>query len=277
MKNLYKISFIIALFTTVAISAQEKLKGNKEVTTENRKISNFSSIEVIDNIDVELIFSNNQSVTVETDSNLQSAINTEVSNDVLTIKLNAKILRKKELKVTVKVNSDLKNIFTYNNSKVLSKNSLNIDSLAINTFDNSDIDLKLNSKLITINAKKTSDLKFEILSDLLVIRNEESASIKATINTNSIETTILDRSNLDLTGNTNNLNLEALGNSSFKGKDLETNTTFVNASNNAKAYIQCVESIDISTKNSAEIFIYSNPKITITEFFDKSSIHKKEL
>jgi len=277
MKNLYKISFIIALFTTVAISAQEKLKGNKEVTTENREISNFSSIEVIDNIDVELIFSNNQSVTVETDSNLQSAINTEVSNDVLTIKLNAKILRKKELKVTVKVNSDLKNIFTYNNSKVLSKNSLNIDSLAINTFDNSDIDLKLNSKLITINAKKTSDLKFEILSDLLVIRNEESASIKATINTNSIETTILDRSNLDLTGNTNNLNLEALGNSSFKGKDLETNTTFVNASNNAKAYIQCVESIDISTKNSAEIFIYSNPKITITEFFDKSSIHKKEL
>jgi len=277
MKNLYKISFIIALFTTVAISAQEKLKGNKEVTTENREISNFSSIEVIDNIDVELIFSNNQSVTVETDSNLQSAINTEVSNDVLTIKLNAKILRKKELKVTVKVNSDLKNIFTYNNSKVLSKNSLNIDSLAINTFDNSDIDLKLNSKLITINAKKTSDLKFEILSDHLVIRNEESASIKATINTNSIETTILDRSNLDLTGNTNNLNLEALGNSSFKGKDLETNTTFVNASNNAKAYIQCVESIDISTKNSAEIFIYSNPKITITEFFDKSSIHKKEL
>lgn len=277
MKNLYKISFIIALFTTVAISAQEKLKGNKEVTTENREISNFSSIEVIDNIDVELIFSNNQSVIVETDSNLQSAINTEVSNDVLTIKLNAKILRKKELKVTVKVNSDLKNIFTYNNSKVLSKNSLNIDSLAINTFDNSDIDLKLNSKLITINAKKTSDLKFEILSDHLVIRNEESASIKATINTNSIETTILDRSNLDLTGNTNNLNLEALGNSSFKGKDLETNTTFVNASNNAKAYIQCVESIDISTKNSAEIFIYSNPKITITEFFDKSSIHKKEL
>ena len=277
MKHPYKIVLAFALFTTVAISSQEKLKGNKEVTVENREISIFSSVEVIDNLDVHLIFSENQSVTVETDSNLQDAVFAEVSNDVLTIKLNAKIIRKKKLKVTIRVNSDLKDIFAYNNSKIFSKNSLNIDSLTINSFDNSDIDLKLNSKLITINAKKTSDLKFELLSDHLVIRNEESASINGHVNTNTIEAITLDRSNLHLNGNTQNLNLETTGNSSFKGKDLEAVTTLVNASNNSKAYIQCVESIDISTKNSAEVFIYSNPKITITEFFDKSSIHKKEL
>lgn len=277
MKHMYKIALVLALFTTAAISSQEKLKGNKEITSENRNISNFSSIEVIDNLDVHLIFSENQSVTVGTDSNLQDAVFTEVSNDVLTIKLNAKIIRKKELKVTVRVNSDLKNIFSYNNSRVFSKNSLNIDSLNISTFDNSNINLKLNSKLVTINAKKTSDLKFEILSDHLVIRNEESASIDGNVNTNTIEATTLDRSNLHLNGHTQSLNLEAIGNSSFKGKDLETTTTLVNASNNSKAQIHCIKSIDISTKNSAEIFIYANPVITITEFFDKSSIHKKEL
>ena len=277
MKHLYKITLIFALFSSVIISGQEKLKGNKNVTSENRGISNFSSVEVIDNLDVHLIYGKNQSVTVETDSNLQTAVFTEVSNDVLTIKLNSKIVRKKELKVSVRVNSHLKNIFTYNNSKVYSKNTLNIDSLTVNTFDNADIDLKLNSKLINVNAKKTSDLKFEILSDHLVIRNEESASINGNVNTNTIEAITLDKSNLHLNGNTQNLNLETTGNSSFKGKDLETVTTLVNASNNSKAHIQCIESVDISTKNSAEVYIYSNPKITISEFFDKSSIHKKEL
>lgn len=277
MKHMCKIALVIALFTTAAISGQEKLKGNKEITSENRNISNFSSIEVIDNLDVHLIFSENQSVTVETDSNLQDAVFTEVSNDVLTIKLNAKIIRKKELKVTVRVNSDLKNIFSYNNSRVFSKNSLNIDSLHISTFDNSNINLKLNSKLVTINAKKTSDLKFEILSNHLVIRNEESSSINGHVNTNTIKALLLDKSSLNLGGTTENLDLEAIGNSSFKGKDLETTTTLVNASNNSKAQIQCIKSIAISTKNSAEIFIYANPIITITEFFDKSSIHKKEL
>ena len=62
--------FYIILITT--ISSQEKLKGNGVVTIENRRISDFTKIEVIDNIKVLLVYNNNQSVSIETDSNFEA-------------------------------------------------------------------------------------------------------------------------------------------------------------------------------------------------------------
>ena len=100
-KVIYSLSFFL-LFSLTTIFAQEKLKGNKEVTTEIRNISDFSKIEVIDNVEVLLVYNPNQSIEIETDSNLHEAILTELNNDVLTIKTSDKITRKKKLLITVK-------------------------------------------------------------------------------------------------------------------------------------------------------------------------------
>ena len=160
-KVIYSLSFFL-LFSLTTIFAQEKLKGNKEVTTEIRNISDFSKIEVIDNVEVLLVYNPNQSIEIETDSNLHEAILTELNNDVLTIKTSDKITRKKKLLITVKVNHNLTSLSSYNNSKISSKNLLQIDSLQITAFDNSDIDLKLHTEYIHITGKKNSDLNFEI-------------------------------------------------------------------------------------------------------------------
>ena len=56
MKNLYLPFVLIALLISFSTFSQEKLKGNKDVITENRNISNFEIIEIIDDIDVYLTF-----------------------------------------------------------------------------------------------------------------------------------------------------------------------------------------------------------------------------
>jgi len=277
MKNSHKIALFITLFTITLMGAQEKLKGNKEVTIENRGISEFSRLEVIDNIDVFLVYGETQSVSVETDSNLQDAVITELNNGTLSVKISNKITKNKELAIHIKVNKDLKEINSYNNVKIKSNNSLLIDSLTINAFDNSDINLKLTSKTVNINSKKNSDLKLQILSDNITIISEESSTIKGTFDSKEAQFSLLDKSEVNIDGSANYFEIETLGNTNFKGKGFKTRTAILNATNASNTYINATKTIDIYAKNSAEVYLYSNPKITLTEFFDKASIHKKEL
>lgn len=277
MKN-YHIFIVLCLFLfSTSLIAQNKLKGNKEVTSDNRNISDFTKIEIIDNVDVYLVHNKNQSVIVETDSNLQNAVITEVNNGVLTVSTNSKIVRKKKLIIHIKVNEAIEEIFAYNNANVKSKNILEIDSIAINAFDNSDFDLKLNSKIAHINSKNTSDLKLDILCQETVIRAEQSSDVKATIDNENTLIYTMDKASVSLDGNTDYLEIETLGNSAFKGKDFIAKNALVNATNNTDVYVQSTESIDIFAKNSSKVYLYSDPKITLSEFFDKASLYKKEI
>ena len=276
MKISHKITLLFTLFIIGAINSQEKLKGNKEVTTEDRTISDFNKLEVIDNVAVFLTYNEKQSVNVETDSNLQESVITEVNNGTLVIKLSDKIVRKKELMVHIKVNRKLKEINSYKSAKIMSKNSLAIDSLTINSFDNSDIDLKLNSKIVQINSKKSSDLKLGILSNSININAVENSDLKGTLDTKDALFTLLDKASINIYGSATNIEIETLGSAVFKGKEFMSDNVLLNASNTSNTYINAKETIDLRAKNSAEVYLYSNPKITITEFFDKASLYKRD-
>ena len=273
VKTRILISFLL-IFS--AINAQDKLIGNKDVTIENRDLSEFTKIEVIDDVTILLVYNDKQSVLVETDSNVQSAVITEINNGSLVIKTNAKIVRSKDLIVHVNVNSSLVEINAYNKARVISNNSLRIDSISINAFDNSNFKLKLSSKNVHINSKKSSNLDLEILSDNASINSEESSSLKGIIDTKNIVIKTLDKASISLSGNVASFEIETLHNSTFKGNDFKSVTALVNTSNNSVAHINASETADLFIRNSGEVYLFSNPKITLTEFFDKASLFKRQ-
>lgn len=273
VKTQILVSFLL-IFS--AINAQDKLIGNKDVTIENRDLSEFTKIEVIDDVTVLLVYNDKQSVMVETDSNVQSAVITEINNGSLVIKTNAKIVRTKELIVHVNVNNALDEIYAYNKTKVKSNNSLRIDAITLNAYDDSNFNLKLSSKIVRINAKKSSNLELEILSDDTYITSEESSDLKGIIDTKNIIIHTMDKSSVSISGNTASFDLVTLHNSAFKGKDFKSATAAVNTSHNSIAHINVTETADLSIKNSGEVYLFSNPKITLTEFFDKASLFKRQ-
>lgn len=268
--------YIFLAFMPLLSFSQEKLKGNKQVTIENREITNFNKIEIIDNLEVLLTYNSEQSVVVEADSNLQEAIITEVNQGVLTVKTLGRIVKNKALKVRININPNLVHINTYNNAKVVSDNILNIDSLQIQAFDNSEVDLKLNSKSVSILAKKNTNLNFHILSDYFTIISEENAKIKGNVNTKEASIKLLDRSTTDIDGSTNNITIEANGTSTFKGKNFLSKIAEITLSNKASAFVNAESKIEILARNNAEVYIYNSAKITLTEFFDKAAIYKRE-
>ena len=268
MKKLDNPILILSFFIAFSLSAQEKLKGNKEVTSENRNISEFQKIEVIDDMDIYLTFGETQSVIVETDSNLHEVVTTDIKNGVLTIKTDNKIGRKKELIIHLKLNKRFKEIFAYNNVNVTSKSLLIIDT--------SDYNLNLNSKIVTINCKKSSDLKLEILSDRVTVTAEESSKLKGSINTNNLTAHLLDRADINISGASNEMEIETIGNSAFKGEDFKVKKAIVKSMNSSDIHVNASETVDVYARNSSEVYIYANPKIQLIEFFDKASLYKRE-
>lgn len=277
MRISHKITALIILFGICNVTAQEKLKGNREVTTENRDISEFTKIEVIDNVHVHLIYNNSHSVSVETDSNLHAAILTEVKNGVLTIRTNETIGRNKALNIHLKVGKTIEEINTYNNAKISSKNTLIIDSLRINAYDDSSFNLKLNSKTIEIHGLKSSKLNFEILSENTNIHLEDSSILKGMIDTKETDITITNKTSVNIKGSSDMFTIEASGNSSFKDEDFEIKNAVIKANNDARLYVNISEKVELYLNNSTELNLFSNPEIIIHEFYDKSLIQKREL
>ena len=277
MRNSHIIAVIILLLTISTIEGQQKLKGNKIVTSEDRNISDFTTIEVVDNLTVILVYNEQQSVTVEADSNLQSSILTEIENGKLTIRTSEAIGRNKALNIHLKVNKDIEEINAFNKAEITSKNSLAIDELTINSFDDSFFNLKLNSKNIHIHSKEKSKLKLEILCEALEIRLEESCNLTATIDTKDIEIIGLDNASATLKGTSNTMQIEFSGDSSFKGMDFMVENATVKSNNNAKLYVHITKILNLYANNASEVHLFANPTITLHEFYDKALIRKREL
>jgi hypothetical protein len=277
MINSHKITVFIILLSTLLSSAQEKLKGNKIVTTEDRNISEFFALEVIDNLNVFLVYNENQSIEVEADSNLQNSILTEVNNGILTIRTSTIIGRNKALNIHLKVNKNLKEINAYNNAKISSKNTLAINDLTINSYDDAIFNLKLNLKNIEIHGTEKSKLNLEILTDVVNARIENSCSLTATIDAKETTMAGLDNATATLKGSSDSFEIEFSGDTSFKGKDFITANAAVKSNNNANLYVHVTKELNLYVNNSSEVHLYANPAITLHEFYDKALIRKREL
>lgn len=277
MINSHKITIFIILLSTLISSAQEKLKGNKIVTSENRNISEFTAIEVIDNLNVFLVYNEDQSVTVEADSNLQNSILTELNNGILTIRTSEIISRYKTLNIHLKVNKNIEEINAYNNAKINSKNSLAIDNLTLNSYDDAIFNLKLNLKNIEIHGTEKSKLNLEVLTEQANVRIENSCNLTVTIDAKETTVAGLDNANATLKGTTNSLEIEFSGDTSYKGKDFIAANAIVKSNNNAKLYVHVTKELSLHANNSSEVHLYANPAITLHEFYDKALIRKREL
>ena len=277
MKTSYKITFLFILFSIGFANAQDKINGNRNTTTEDRNITEFTKIQIIDDFNVYLVQNENQSVSVEADSNLQKMIVTDVKDGVLTIKFNGRIGRSKALDIHLKINKDIQEILTYNSSKITSKNTVVIDSLTISSFDDSEVNLIVNSENVTFDGKNNSDLNLEIQSSSVSGRLENNCDFKGTITTKSMELNTLDKSSISVSGTSYKISLESFGNSQFKGKDFTISNAIVKANNNATIYINATENLDLYSNNASEVNVYSTPKIVLEEFYDTAVIRKKEL
>ena len=263
--------------------AQEKVKGNKIVTTVETKVDDFNTIVFGEKFEIELIQSDEASVEIETDENLHEIIKFAVEDSILTFSTSAKIQSSKRLNIIVNVTKTLRDIEVNDDAEVSAANTLKNDSLALKINDYAKAFLNIKNKSFTLinNNKSTfgikSKSKLNIESDKVIIELNENSKTEALIETDSLQVNMYQSAYAKFEGEVEHLNLTTITSSNFTAKNLTVNTCNAVTEDSSDATIQVINELTLETSGTSDVNIYGDPEITITKFKDTSTIHKKEL
>lgn len=281
IKNLLSI-VLITLFSTSTI-AQDKIKGNKNVTTIETEVTAFNKIIVGEKFTINFMKDNQASVEIKTDENLHDVIEFGVTDSVLKFKTTKRIKSKKELEITVRYTDVLKEIELNNNAELNSVNTVDNIGIVLKINDAARANLNLKNysfKLINNNDAKlkiSSKSTLNIESKLVDLELNESSKTEALITCDSLQVNMYQRSNAKIEGDVLYLKANTINSTKFTGKNLAVMNCEVITEDSSDFEIQVEDNLILESSGTSEMFIYGDPKITINKFSESAKLHKKEL
>lgn len=157
----------------------EKIKGNEKVVTKERTLASFDKINAGGSIDIIIDQNGKESVSVETDENLQEYIITEIKDGELDIHVKQHYnLTTTKLIVHVSC-ANLKAINTGGSGDVKSISKITADDFSISHGGSGDFDLDLAVKKLKISTAGSGDYKLKGNADEFNLSSAGSGDIDA--------------------------------------------------------------------------------------------------
>jgi hypothetical protein len=235
--KLVLVFLIVIACTSCVAEAFNGIKGDRNVISENRKITTeFTEIKASTGLDVYITQEDQQTVTLEADENLQDLIVTEVENGVLKIYSEKNIWSAKSKKVHISVK-------------------------------------KLNSLKATSGSAVRS--KTTIQSDEISIDASSGASVRMTVAANSVATNTSSGATIRVAGTADNHAAKASSGSSIKAYDLISKNVIVKVSSGANIDIHASEKIEARASSGGDIDYKGTPEKVIVKTSSGGSISDK--
>ena len=144
MKTLLKITTVLFLIITTTSCIYNGVRGDGNVITENRKISNdFTRIKASRGLDVYITKSSDLSLVVEADENLHEFIETDIIDKTLIITTNKNIGLATAKKIHLSV-ENLNEILVSSGAEIYSENTFFTKDLKISASSGAEMNLVLN-------------------------------------------------------------------------------------------------------------------------------------
>lgn len=271
---------LIALFST-SILAQEKIKGNKNVTTIETEVNSFNKIIVGEKFEISFKKDNVASVEIKTDENLHDVIRFSVTDSVLKFKTTKRITSRRTMEILVRYTDVLKEIELNDNAELNSVNTVDNIGIILKINDNASANLNLKNysfKLINNNDSKFSaKSRLNIESKLADLELNDSSRTEALINCDSLQVNMYQRALAKIEGDVDVMKVNTINSTNFTGKNLTATKCEVITEDSSDFVIQVIDDIIIEASGNSEVFIYGNPKITLNKFSESAKLHKKEL
>ncbi len=270
----------ITLFVTTA-TGQDRIRGNKKVTTIETEVNSFNKIVVGEKFSISFMKDDVASVEIKTDENLHDVIRFSVTDSVLKFKTSKRITSRRALEITVRYTDVLKEIELKDNAELNSVNTVDIMGIVLKINDNARANLNLKNhsfKLVNNNDSKfSSKSRLNIESKLVDLELNESSNTEALITCDTLKLDMYQRANAKIEGDIIKMIVNTINSSNFTGKNLAVNQCEIIAEDSSDFSIQALDEITIDASGSSEISIYGNPKISIQKFSGTARLYKKEL
>lgn len=277
MKKALLTIFLSLMIMTTYSQNKEKIKGSRNVTTQEHKINSFNRLIVGEEFKIDLIEGAEPGVFIEADENLHDVIKFNVADSTLYFSTTHRITTRKKINIKVTYTDVLKQIETNGQGEVSSLTSINIDDLVLMHSGTSKAFLNIKTtKFKLINSEKAK-VKMNVTAKLATLELNENSKTEALIQSDSIQVDLYQRADAKIEGNAAYLNIRADNSTNFNGKNLTANNCEIISDLNCDVYVQVVESLVIEASGNSEVYIYDNPKIALNKFSDNAKLHKKEL
>lgn len=222
----YAASFFMLVMTLLLADTPlmaQQLRGNGNMQTQDREVSDFKGINVSGGFAVEVTQGNRESLRIEAEENLLGNIKTEVRGGVLHIYNKDGVTTNKGMKAYITMR-------------------------------------ELNSVDISGGVKVTGKSPFR--TDALKLDMSGASKVTLDINTKELEADMSGASKVELTGKADVLEMEMSGASKVEAADFQAKRVKVEASGASKIKVYATEELDINASGATVVHYKGSPSIS---------------
>lgn len=224
------ILILAALLLTISTAnaqwwKNDRIKGNGEMTTQNRSVSSYDKVSLVGSMDVELISGKEGALKIQAESNLQEYITTEVSNGVL------KISVEKGVSLSPSMNREIRVIVPFEKIE------------GVSLTGSGDI---RNSDQIKANSFET--------------RLTGSGNVKLNLNVKNLKSAITGSGNTELSGTAESFSSTVTGSGDIQAFNLKASRAEVTISGSGDVELTANEELKARVSGSGDIKYNGNPK-----------------
>lgn len=268
---------IVFLLTFLGFSqSSEKIKGNRNVTTQITEIENFSRLVVSDDFKLKIKYGEQAAIQIDTDDNLHEVIKFTVDDTgSLSFKTTKRITSKKTMDITVIYKDSLNIIELKEDAEITATVDLKLKDFTLKAKESSKAYMTLEADNFTYITAGKSKAELNVTANTIALEMNDNSNLKALFNAPTIKMDLLQRSNARIEGDVDDLTINADNSTTLKASNLEAKNCNVITEGRSNIHIQATKKLVLEASGDTETFIYSNPKIDLKTFEDEAILRKK--
>lgn len=278
MKRLILLA-LLTLTTATFAQKRDKIKGSKNVTTVQKELDAFNSIEIEDNIEAYLVTGAAKPLEVEADDNLQEVIMAEVKGTTLRLYTSKEITGAKKIIVRLAYTPDLKSIITKHEAMLYAATDLAVDSISIKSIDFSKLFLNVKAKSFSLNMNDKAAAELNLKTENATVALSKNAKIKALISCKDIKLDMYQKTVAAIEGDADKATVRVDNMVDFTAKRFTVKNMELTTESYAKSSISAAETLIMSASGKTVTEVFGNPDkliITLKKFADNAILSKKE-
>lgn len=279
LPKIARIFTVLALLLTLAVHAQkkEKLRGSRVVTTTQRDVTDFTSIEVEDNIEVFLSQGTKCDLQIEADDNLHDAFNIVESGGNLRLSLTKDIYGAKKISVRITFDNNFKLLVAKDDTYITAITDINLGDFTFKTSGSAKVFATVKATTFTAMQNDKSKIELNLTAQNATVELNKNAQLKALIAAPKLKIDLYQKALANIEGDINELRLRMDGNTNLTGRNLTAKHADIIAEGNCNASVMAEVRAALECSGKSEVELYGEPKIEIRKFTDNASLRKRPL
>ena len=275
MKKLVGLGVVCALILSSCGANKSKIKGDRDVISVNGTLqTGINTIEIDDEIQVELVQAQSNDYILTTDRNLVSVVDFKVTDSVLRISTNMEVTSAKALTVYLKLQNP-KHVILKNDSDLETPGQIEVPEFTVTAASSSEIDVNLTTTKSQINLRENANGQLNIRTEQLEVKMSDRTDLRGKFTAQSARVTMGGSAEFNPRGKTASLNLALTGKADYKGDDFDSKNASATLSDRSNAAVSAEESLSVFAQDKAVINVYGKPDISVKALNDDAQINKK--